>query len=427
MKSKVLSKIDTLLSKIDTMTSESKANTSLNDDKLLMIPGPTEFDERVYVTLSQKTMSHVDPRFIKQFGNCLNLVRKVLLGTNDTYPFILSGGGSIGWDAIACSLCFNNDKALVLNTGYFSDNFTKCLESYGISVDEINANVGDTININSLKNKLTNNTYKIVCITHVDTSTGVCNDIAKISKIIKDNSPNTLIAVDGVCSFAAERFYFDKWGIDVCMTASQKAFGVPPGLAILLVSKRGMDIINNNKNNIKSWYCNLARWAPIMSAYEAGKVAYFSTPNVNLIQALEVSLKLLLDEGIENVFKRQYKYAYAFKESMKALGLGFVPISDKLQANTLTCVRYPKNVNPTKFRVYCKEKGCIFAGGLHKKIKNEYFRVGHMGISTKNTRNDLLKCVKAIQYALYKCNITSNINNIGVNTFNKSLNEYSKL
>ena len=239
----------------------------------------------------------------------------------------------------------------------------------------------------------------------VDTSVAACTDVAGLSAVCQKLSPSSFIAVDGVCSFGGEEFKFSEWGIDVCMTASQKAFGAPPGLCMLGVSKRAMDYMQNErKNPIRSWYANLLRWLPIMTAYKARKPSYFSTPNVNLIIALNQSMKLMLDEGIDNVIKRHAEFSRIFRASLKSIGLTFVAVRDDISAVTITAVQFPKDVDGKQLLGYIKkDKGVIFAGGLHKEIKTTYFRVGHMGISVRVGCTDLLRCVEAIEYGLEKC------------------------
>ena len=188
------------------------------------------------------------------------------------------------------------------------------------------------------------------------------------------------------------------------MTASQKAFGTPPGLCMMGVSKRAMNYMENErKNPIRSWYANLMRWLPIMKAYRARKPSYFSTPNVNLIIALNQAQKLILNEGIDNVIARHNEFSRVFKNSMISIGLSFVAVREGCYANTITAIKFPQGIDGKQLLTAIKEKNVIFAGGLHKEIKSTYFRVGHMGISTRIGCTDLLRCVEAIEYGLEKC------------------------
>eukprot|EP00485_Elphidium_margaritaceum_P012537 CAMPEP_0202691384 /NCGR_PEP_ID=MMETSP1385-20130828/6113_1 /ASSEMBLY_ACC=CAM_ASM_000861 /TAXON_ID=933848 /ORGANISM="Elphidium margaritaceum" /LENGTH=417 /DNA_ID=CAMNT_0049346785 /DNA_START=124 /DNA_END=1377 /DNA_ORIENTATION=+ len=393
--------------------SSIQSDEKQNAEPLLMIPGPIEFDDRVYAALARKTQSHVAPSFIDEFGFALKRFQVIIKANDECESFILSGGGSLGWDAICCSLCEPelNERALILNGGYFSDNFRECAKAYGLAIDEISASkVGDVVTPAQLEQYLSSadkiaSPPKLICITQVDTSCASLTDVAKLAAVCTKLSPSSFIAVDGVCSFGAEDFRFSEWNIDVCMTASQKAFGTPPGLCMMAVSKRVLNYMENErKHPIRSWYANLLRWLPIMRAYKARKPSYFSTPNVNLIVALNESQRLILDEGIDNVIRRHAAFAKVFRNSLRAIGLEFVAVDDGICANTITAVKYPKGVNGADLLTCIKqEKRVIFAGGLHKEIKSTYFRVGHMGISVKIGSKDLLRCVEAIEYGLEKC------------------------
>ena len=121
-------------------------------------------------------------------------------------------------------------------------------------------------------------------------------------------------------------------------TASQKAIGVPPGLALLMVSEKAMNIFKNRKTLVQNYYADFTNWLPIMKAYESRNPSYFGTPPVNLITALEVSLQHIVSEGMENRFLRHKKIATAFREAMLALGLKLLPINKNVSANTLTAM-----------------------------------------------------------------------------------------
>lgn len=234
--------VDSIIKNLDStmaMTSadnDQKESSSVKSGPLLMIPGPTEFDPSVYEALARPTVSHVAPSFINEFGEALERFRLCIKGDSDVEPFILSGGGTLGWDAITVSLCEPelNDRALILNGGYFSDSFIDCCKAYGIAVDEIKAScIGDVVTAKQLEDYLSNEknpTPKLICITHIDTSVAACTDVAALSAVCHKLAPTAFIAVDGVCAFAGEDFRFSEWGIDACMTASQKSFGAPPGI-----------------------------------------------------------------------------------------------------------------------------------------------------------------------------------------------------
>ena len=152
---------------------DEKKHDSSSNKPLLMIPGPVEFDPSVYEALARKTVSHVAPSFINEFGEALDAFRQIIKANEECEPFILSGGGSLGWDCIVAGLCEAElkDRALILNGGYFSDNFRECAKAYGIEIDELNAScIGDVVTPKQLEEYLSNQENpkpKLICITHV--------------------------------------------------------------------------------------------------------------------------------------------------------------------------------------------------------------------------------------------------------------------
>ncbi|ETO36426.1 hypothetical protein RFI_00636 [Reticulomyxa filosa] len=398
--------------------------------KLLMVPGPIECDQEVLQMIGQPSESVVHPIFIKSFGDCLRNMRKLFCANESCQPFILSGGGALGWDCTVVSLLESKkDKALVLNTGYFGENFRDCCRAYDIETDELQFPIGAAANVSDLEKQLKKKKYKLLTITQVETSTGVCNDVRELADTCRRVSPETLIAVDGVCSFAAVPFYFSDWNIDIAITASQKALGAPPGLCVMMLSERTCKYLmsEQRKNAVRSWYCNLQQWLPIMQGYEKGQICYFSTPNVNLIKALLVSSQQLLNDGLERSFARHRHATLSFREAMRALNLSLLVPNDDQAAATVTAVWFPPNINPAEFLKYIDDFGVVVSGGLHRKIKTQYFRVGHMGISVNPNRTDLLQTVQAIEYALAKCKVSNFEKGAGISAFTSAFGTVSKL
>lgn len=355
-----------------------------------MIPGPTEFHPDVLRAMSTKGTSHVDPNFIKCFSTVLKQTRNVFLA-NDGQPFILAGSGTLGWDLTAANFVVPGDNALIINTGYFGDKFGECLETYGLHVEHVRVNPGEVPCVNNITSALKNNkNIKLVTITHVDTSTGVRVDLKSVVSAIRSVIPNVLIAVDGVCALGGEEMRMQDWDIDIYLTGSQKAIGVPSGLSITVIRPRALskfeELLKQN-HKPRSYYANISRWLPIMKAYEDVKPSYFATPAVNLIYALEVAYSLMLQNGgIEQRFKDHERVAKKFRNELRKLGYSFVPLKEENAANTMSAVRYPTLKNGKSiddFRSECKANGIICAGGLYPSIKNQYFRVGHMGYSTR--------------------------------------------
>ncbi len=368
--------------------------------KLLMIPGPIEFEPEVLSTLGKPTTSHVAPDFIESFGASLEMMRKVWQSPSGQ-PFIVGGTGTLAMDMAGSNLIEHGDEALVVSSGYFGERFADILKRYGAKVDVLKHEVGKAVTPAEIEAALKAKKYKLLTFTHVDTSTSVKLDPKPIGELGKKY--NVLTILDGVCSVAGEEIQQEEWGIDVVLTASQKAVGVPPGLALLVASPKAMDVFKNRKTPVGNYYADWNNWLTIMQAYEARKPSYFGTPPVNLVSALEVSLRIILNEGIDKRIARHHKIASAFRAAIKALNLQIIPENDGVAANTLSAVYYPKEVAAADLLREINLAGIIVAGGLLKDLATAYFRVGHMG---SVNASDILGTIGAIEAALKKCNYT---------------------
>jgi alanine-glyoxylate transaminase / serine-glyoxylate transaminase / serine-pyruvate transaminase len=369
----------------------------MKDRKLLMIPGPIEFEPAVLSALGAPTTSHVAPNFIEAFGHALEQMREVWQSPTGQ-PFIIAGTGTLAMDMPAANLIEPGDRALVLSTGYFGDRYAQILERYGAEVTILRAELGDVVPLDKVEEELKKGIYKLMTFTHVDTSTAVLVDPKPIGKLGKEYDVITIL--DGVCSVAGEEIKQDEWGIDVVLTASQKAVGVPPGLALMVVSQKAMNAWKERKTPVLNYYGDWANWLPIMEAYESRKPSYFGTPAVNLVWALEVSLGQILAEGMDARFARHKKYAKACQAAIKALGMGQVPTDAKHAASTLSAPCFPEGVSGADLLPKIAAAGVILAGGLHPKNKGEYFRIGHMGASQAG---DILAVIGAVETALRAC------------------------
>jgi alanine-glyoxylate transaminase/serine-glyoxylate transaminase/serine-pyruvate transaminase len=366
----------------------------MKNRKLLMIPGPIEFTPDVLQAMGMSTTSHVAANFIDVFGQALENMRKVFLAPGGQ-PFVVAGSGTLAMDMAAANLVEQGDKVLVVNTGYFSDRFAKILERYGAAATHVHAReVGDAPGPKEVEEALDSVKPKLMTITHVDTSTGIATDVKGLAALGRKH--NVLVVVDGVCATAGEEMRQEEWGIDVALTASQKAIGVPPGLALVVAGPRAMNAFRKRKTPVSNYYADWNEWLPIMQAYEGRRPGYFATPAVNLVWALNVSLKEILAEGMDARFARHRKLSGAFKSGLTALGLNQVPKRPQLCATTLSAIYYPQGVDRTLLK-YIDEAGVIVAGGLHPAIRDQYFRVGHMGAVGPS---DIMATLSAIETGL---------------------------
>ncbi|HET90546.1 MAG TPA: alanine--glyoxylate aminotransferase family protein, partial [Chloroflexi bacterium] len=340
------------------------------------------------------TTSHVAPNFLEVFDQALKRLREVFL-CPDGQPFIIAGSGTLAMDMSAVNLIEPGDRALVVSTGYFGSRFAAILEGYGADVVQVDApSIGDAPALEAVKEVLKEADYKLMTITHVDTSTAVRADVKGLAAL--GRAHGALVLVDGVCSVAGEELRQAEWGVDLTLTASQKAIGVPPGLALVMAGPRAMEAARRRKSPVINYYADWARWLPIMESAEARDPRYFGTPPVNHIWALNVSLGQILDEGMDARFARHRWLSEAFKAAVEALGMAQVPASADRAANTMTAPYFPPGVDQGLL-TEIKRAGVIVAGGLHPDIKAEYFRVGHMGVVTSS---DILATVGAVEYGL---------------------------
>ena len=365
---------------------------------LLMIPGPIEISPAVLKAFSAPPPSHVSGPVIEAHGHAIEQLRRVWCASPESQPFIIAGSGTIAMDIAVCNLIEPGDPVVVVNTGYFSDRIAEMARRRGAEVHQVKAPLGQTPHISEVGDTLIKTGAKVMLATHVDTSTGVRCDARRLSTLAREL--DVISVFDGVCATAGERFEMASWGADVYLTATQKAIGLPVGMALMVASERAMA----RRRALKTpppMSLDWLEWLPIMTAYEARRPSYFSTPASNHLPALAVSLDEILSEGsMEPVFARHQDVADRLRNAWRALDLTLLP-SPGLAANTLSAIRYPEGVTSSLVGEI-KARGVIVAGGLHPKAKADYFRVGHMGYSTTQP-DHIKKTVGAIADALIAC------------------------
>lgn len=350
---------------------------------LLMIPGPIEVSPEVRDACGGAPPGHLAPGVIEAFGGSLERMRQVWLADASSQPFIVGGGGTVAMEMAAANLVAPGDRALVVVTGYFSDRMAEMLRRAGANVTRVDAAVGATPCLDEVRAAICG--VKLLFATHVDTSTGVRVDAEALARLASENG--VLSVFDGVCATAAERFDMKGWSADVYLTASQKAIGLPAGLALMVVSARAMEK-RRSLPHAPPMYLDWLEWLPVMQAYEARRPAYFSTPPTNLILGLDIGLRQILAHGIEARFELHRRCAAAMRGAWRAMGLSLVPVSEALAAHTLSAIRFPDGVDASLVAEIGK-RGVVVAGGLHPAIRSEYFRVGHMGYAA--TRTEMLR------------------------------------
>jgi len=342
----------------------------MSERELLMIPGPTMVDPRVLRSLSKPTLSHVSPAFVDIFEETIENLKKIFMTKGDV--FIICGSGTLATEMAVANIVEPGDKVLVVCNGFFGERFAEICARHRATVTRLDVEWGKVPEPQRIGEELTKDYYKALFVVHVDTSTGATNKIREIGNITSDF--DTLFVVDTVCSLGGMEVRVDDWNIDICATGSQKAIAVPPGLALLAVSEKALKICEERKEPVDFYYGDFKNWIPVMKDPRQ----YFATPAVNMVYALNESLKMILAEGLENRFRRHEAIAKSFRAAIKSIGLDLVP-DETVAANTLTVARYPDGVNDADFRnIMAKEFNVIVAGGLGP-LKGKCFRVGHMG------------------------------------------------
>ena len=318
-------------------------------EPLLMIPGPIELSPAVKEAASQPPPSHTAPRLIAAFGNALRGMRQVWKAGEGAQPFAIAGSGTLAMEMAATNLLDPGQPVLVVNHGYFADRMATMLERRGARVHQVAAEPGHTVPAEQVEAALGRSRATTVFITHVDTSTGVRADVPALAAAAHQHG--AMVVVDGVCSTVGEALDQAALGVDVFLTGSQKAIGVPPGLALLVASPRALEA-RRRLMVPPPLTMDFESWMPIMQAYEEGRPSYFGTPATSLILALEAGLAELLDQregnlvGIEAAWATHARVAGQLRAAWRVLGCGLLPASEGEAANTLSAIRYPHGRGP---------------------------------------------------------------------------------
>jgi len=364
---------------------------------LLMIPGPVELSPAVLAAAAAPPPGHTSARLIEAFGSSIERMRQVWQAAPESQPFIVAGGGTLAMEMAAANLIEPGDRALVVNTGFFSDRMAEILRRSGAAVIEVGAPVGEAPAIEEIRAALgLGGELKALFATHVDTSTGVRVDPEPLCRLARQ--AGALAVFDGVCATAGERFEMAAWDADLYFTASQKAVGLPPGLALMVASERALAARADRHAPPPPLLLDWQSWLPVHRAYEERKPSYFATPATSLVMALETGLGEILEGGIEERVVVHAQAAAVLRDAWRGLGLSSVPCSDGVTANTLSVLLFPEGVD-SSLLARIAARGVIVAGGLHPAVKATSFRIGHMGYTV--TRPDYLqRTIDAVGEAL---------------------------
>jgi len=361
----------------------------MKDKSFLMIPGPTPVPESVLLAMAKHPIGHRSGEFSKIVRDIEENLKWLFQTKNDIFVYTSSGTGAM--DGALSNLLNEGDKVLCLVIGNFGNRWTKIAKSRGAIVETIEVEAGKTISPDMLKEKLKElKDIKVVTMTHSETSTGAANPIKDLVKIVKDYG--ALTVVDGVTSVAAMNCPMDEWGIDVLVSGSQKGFMIPPGLAFVAVSEKAMKMHKECK--YPSFYFN---WEQHKKSLDADTTPW--TPAVNLFVALDTALKMMKEDGLENIYARHKKHALALRAGIKAMNLKLFVPEDESASYSITSIYPPENISVPDIRSTLKNDYDIVVANGQNALKDKIFRMGTLGFVSDR---DVLTAISSLEATMLK-------------------------
>jgi aspartate aminotransferase-like enzyme len=363
---------------------------------LLLIPGPTPVPRRVLEALAQPTAGHGSPTLA---ADLRALQQGVLhsLGfgseSSEELPAVLvtAGSGTSAMESAVVNTVAPGAGVVVVSHGFFGDRFTTIARAHGAQVEQVSCAWGERVPVEQVERALVATGAKVLTATHVDTANGVAAPLADYAQVARAHG--AILILDAVASLAGMPIDMATQGIDVVITASQKAISVPPGLAIVVVSQRALAWRRQLQGEV-GYFLDWLNWLPPMTDPTAH---YFATLPTNLISAGAVAMAIAEDEGWPERFARHRQMARATRRGLRAIGLNTVSQEELLGA-TVSALAVPQGIAPTALRLEVAKEGVAIAGGLGDWSQTA-IRVGHMGATSLP---ELLTGVAALEQALLR-------------------------
>lgn len=336
----------------------------------LMVPGPTPVPDQVLAAMHRPMINHRGPQFAALFQEVNAGLKKVFRTDHDVLMFPSSGTGVM--EAAVVNLFSPGDKVLAVSIGSFGDRFAEIATRFGLDVEKMEFPWGQAADPAQVAARLAQDTageIKAVLVTHNETSTGVVNDIAAISAA-RGRHP-ALLVVDAVSSLGAVRLEMDAWRLDVVLTSSQKALMLPPGLGFLALNDRAWQYAEQAR--LPRYYWDARQ---VKKSLDKGQNPY--TPPVALLFGLAESLRLIQQEGLENIWARHVRLRDAMRQGLRALGCTLLA-PDAVASPAVTAVLPPAGLAAKAVQQHLREHWGITVAGGQKKLENKIFRIGHLG------------------------------------------------
>ncbi len=351
----------------------------------LLTPGPTPVPEKILGAMAQPVIHHRTPQFSAVLKEVFADLKYVFKTSNDVLMFASSGTGAM--EASVCNLFSPKEKVLVLSGGKFGERWAEIAKAYGLETDIISVPYGEAVAAKEVESRLKKDSSIVgVLATLCETSTGVMTDIKALAQLTKNRK--AILVVDAISSLGSCELETDAWGVDVVVAGSQKGLMIPPGLAFASVSQKAWD--KAKTATLPRYYFDFGK---TKKAQDKTDTAW--TPAISLVMGLRESLKMIKEEGIENVIARHKKLAVATREAAKALGLELFAKSNP--SDSITSVKVPQGVDGGALvKKMRDEYGVVIAGG-QGDMKGKIFRIAHMGYMNEF---DTVVGIAALEFAL---------------------------
>lgn len=338
------------------------------EGKLLMTPGPTNVPQRVLDKMGEAVIHHRTVEYSKVFGEMNERIKMVFQTKNPVLTFPAAGTG--GLESAIVNMFSPGDKVLIVSIGVFGDRFIKIAKLFGLEVDSISVPWGRGVTIDEIRERLQED-HKALIVTHNETSTATTNPLKEIGEFMKDKKQ--LLIVDGVSSIGGLEAKMDEWNIDVLITASQKALMTPPGLAFVGVSEKAFEAAK--RSTIPKFY-----WDYLSAREYLDKPVPENpyTPAVSLIVAANEALKMIEEEGLDNVYKRHQILAEKVRIETEKMGLK-IYTDLNYKSDVVTGFIFEEEGIASKIKKKMEQDFNIVIAGGQGKLKGKMIRIGHMG------------------------------------------------
>jgi len=339
----------------------------------LQIPGPTNVPERVLRAMAAPTIDHRGPEFQALTREVLKGMEWVVRTRQPVVLFPASGTGA--WEAALVNTLSVGDRVLMVETGHFATLWKDIAAKHGLAPEFIAGDWRHGVDATQIEAHLADDTahaIKAVCVVHNETSTGVTSDIAAVRQALDTTRHPALLLVDTISSLASIDYRHDEWGVDVTVGASQKGLMLPPGLSFNVVSEKALAAGDHASLSRSFW-----DWRPILKANENGFFPY--TPATNLLYGLREALRMLADEGLDNVFARHDRHAEATRRAATAWGLELLCANPAEYSSSITAIMMPTRYDASTLLDIVLDRFDMSLGVGLAKLSGTVFRIGHLG------------------------------------------------